>query len=204
MALDEFMIGKLQSIKSRYDSLTDRLGDPSVTTDQKQLIVITKERSSLEPTVEAFVEWSSLEEERVGLIEMEQAPDADPDFKELAREEIKELLVKQEKLEEEITLLLLPRDPNDDRNVMIEIRSGTGGDEAGIWAGDLVNIYKKYCVILGWKVSPVSESPAEMGGYKTCVLQITGDFVYSKMKYEVSVSYMHSAYNEGIRIVSYQ
>ena len=83
--------------------------------------------------------------------------------------------------------MLLPKDPNDDRNVLLEIRSGTGGDEASIFAGDLVNIYKKYCEFEGWQCSSVSESEGEMGGYKTCVLQITDNYVYSKLKYEAGV-----------------
>jgi len=100
---------------------------------------------------------------------------------------MKELIARQEILEHSIKIMLLPKDPNDDRDIMLEIRSGTGGDEAGIWAGDLVNIYKKYSESQGWTVSSVSESLADMGGYKTCVLQVKGNYVYSKMKYEAGV-----------------
>mmetsp|Transcript_20775 Transcript_20775/g.44963 ORF Transcript_20775/g.44963 Transcript_20775/m.44963 type:complete len:283 (+) Transcript_20775:583-1431(+) len=105
----------------------------------------------------------------------------------MVRGEMKELIARQEILEHSIKIMLLPKDPNDDRDIMLEIRSGTGGDEAGIWAGDLVNIYKKYSESQGWTVSSVSESLADMGGYKTCVLQVKGNYVYSKMKYEAGV-----------------
>jgi len=117
---------------------------------------------------------------------MDQAGDVDPDLRDLIRADLKEILSQQQQLEEKIVILLLPRDPNDDRNIMLEIRAGTGGDEASIFAGDLVNIYKKYCDSEGWKVIPVSDTLGEMGGYKTCVIQVTGNYVYSKMKYEVS------------------
>jgi len=117
---------------------------------------------------------------------MEQG-ESDPDIKEMVRLEQKDIIVKQEQLEKDITLMLLPRDPNDDRNVMLEVRAGTGGDEASIFAGDLVGAYKKYAENNGWKVSPVSETEGEFGGYKTCIIQITGDFVYSKLKYESGV-----------------
>ena len=124
------------------------------------------------------------------------------------RQEQKDIVIKQEQLEKDITLMLLPRDPNDDRNVMLEVRAGTtttttnnttttnttttttlgtGGDEASIFAGDLVVAYKKYAEVNGWKVSPVSDTEGEFGGYKTCIIQITGDFVYSKLKYESGV-----------------
>jgi peptide chain release factor 1 len=131
--------------------------------------------------------WVALEKERLGLVEMEQSGDADADLKEMCRVEQRDIAVKQEELEKQITLMLLPRDPNDDRNVMLEIRAGTGGDEASIFAGELVSIYRKYAEGEGWKVSPVSETEGEMGGIKTCVLQVTGSFVYSKLKYEAGV-----------------
>ena len=116
---------------------------------------------------------------------------------------MRDIHAQQEALEKEIMVLLLPRDPNDDRNIMLEIRSGAGGDEAGIWAGDLVNIYKKYAESQGWKGSTVTESLVDMGGYKACILQVTGDYVYSKMKYEVRAC--DCLYSGCIRhFVSYQ
>lgn len=188
MALDNFVSEKLTSITRNFDALTERMADPDVATDRKQLLGIARERSSIEPTVLSYQAWQKLELEREGLVSMEQA-NPEQEIREMIREELRDIHTQQDTLEKEIMVLLLPRDPNDDRNVMLEIRSGTGGDEAGIWAGDLVNIYKKYADSQGWKVSTVSESLADMGGYKTCILQVTGDYVYSKMKYEVCYVY---------------
>ena len=186
-ALDEFLLQKLESIKRTFDALTERLADPDVGNDRKQMLSISRERASIELTVESFDMWMALEKERLGLVEMEQSGDADADLKEMCRVEQRDVAVKQEELEKQITFMLLPRDPNDDRNVMLEIRAGTGGDEASIFAGELVSIYRKYAEGEGWKVSPVSETEGEMGGIKTCVLQVTGSFVYSKLKYEAGV-----------------
>eukprot|EP01038_Epipyxis_sp_PR26KG_P014079 gene14079-18891_t len=185
--MDSFFIQKLESIKRTFDAITERLADPDVANDRKQMLSLSRERAAMLDTVEAYEKWKSLEAERLSLVEMEQSPDTDADLKELVRTELKELIASQEELSKEITLLLLPRDPNDDRNVMLEIRAGTGGDEASIWAGDMVNIYRKYCESVGWKVVTLQEALGEVGGYKTCVLQITGDYVYSKLKYEAGV-----------------
>jgi peptide chain release factor 1 len=102
-------------------------------------------------------------------------------------QEQKSLVLKQEELEKAITVMLLPKDPNDDRNVMLEVRAGTGGDEASIFAGDLVNIYQKYAETEGWKISIIEETRGTEGGFKTCVMQIMGEYVYSKLKYESGV-----------------
>jgi len=187
MALDTFLTQKLDSIKRSFDALTERLADPDVGNDRKLMLQLSRERSSIEETVTAYDEWTSLEKERLGLKEMEIASDTDADLKEMVRAEQTEIEAKQDALESSITLMLLPRDPNDDRNVMLEVRAGTGGDEASIFAGDLVNAYRKYAESNSWRISPVSETEGEMGGYKTCVLQITGEFVYSKLKYEAGV-----------------
>ena len=148
---------------------------------------MSRERASIEKTVESYIEWLNLDKERISLIEMERDDDTDNELKDIVRQEQKQITITQEILEKEITLLLLPRDPNDDRNVMLEIRAGTGGDEASIWAGDLVTLYRKYADTEGWKITTMSEAMGESGGYKTCIMQITGDFVYSKLKYEAGV-----------------
>ena len=186
MALDKYLVQKLDNIQRTFEALTERLADPDVTSDRKQLLKVTKERASIEDTVVSYQQWKDLEKERQSVIDMEQFGDSDPELKEMARDELKQILGRQDELEEQITLMLLPKDPNDGRNVMLEVRAGAGGDEASIWAGELVNIYKKYADMQGWRVQGVSESVGEMGGFKTCVVQVTGDFVYSKLKYEVS------------------
>lgn len=129
MALDEFLIQKLDSIKRTFNALTERLSDPDLNNDRKQMLVVSRERASIESTVEAYQEWTNLENEKNSLIELERDPDSDAEIKEMSRNEQKEIILKQEQLERDITLMLLPRDPNDDRNVMLEVRAGTGGDE---------------------------------------------------------------------------
>lgn len=187
MVMDPFMTKKLEGIKRTFDGLTERLADPDMANDRKAMLTASRERSAMEPTVEAYIEYADWDRERQDLVEMDQDPDCDAEMKEMCRMELKELEEKMEVREEEIKVLLLPRDPNDDRNVMLEVRAGTGGDEAGIFAGELVNIYKKYAETSGWRVSTMEEQEADMGGVKTCILQITGEYVYSKLKYESGV-----------------
>lgn len=187
MAVDAFLIQKLDSIKRTFDALTERLADPDVANDRKQMLTLSRERAAIEDTVESYESWTRFEKERLELVELDQASDSDADLKEMCRAEQKDIIQRQDELEKAITLMLLPRDPNDDRNVMLEVRAGTGGDEASIFAGELVEIYRKYGEGEGWKVTSVSETDGDMGGYKTCVLQITGDYVYSKLKYEAGV-----------------
>jgi len=126
-------------------------------------------------------------EELEGATELFQEAGDDPDMKEMAREEIKEIEPKMEELEERITILLLPKDPNDDRNVMLEIRAGTGGSEANIFAGDLLDVYRKFIQTEGWQATIIDESKGDDGGYKNVVLEVKGDSVYSKMKWEAGV-----------------
>eukprot|EP01039_Chlorochromonas_danica_P005616 gene5614-6185_t len=186
--MDEFLQHKLDGIKRTFDALTERLADPDVSNDRKQMLSLSRERASIEETVQAYDQWREYEKERLSLVELDQlGEEEDPDLKEMIRNDIKDLTIKQDEVEKAITVMLLPRDPNDDRNVMLEVRAGTGGDEASIWAGELLTVYRKYAEMQGWKVSVVSETEGEMGGFKTCVLQITGSFVYSKLKYEAGV-----------------
>ena len=188
--MDDFLVRKLDGIKRTFDALTERLADPDVANDRKQMLTLSRERAAVEKTVDAYDEWLKYEEERQSLVTMDQSGELDAEMKDMVRGEQKELEIRQVVLEKSITLMLLPSDPNDDRNVMLEVRAGTGGDEASLWAGDLVSIYTKYAEAEGWKVEHISETEGEVGGYKTCVLQITGGntgYVYSKLKYEAGV-----------------
>ena len=190
MVMDDFLVRKLDGIKRTFDALTERLADPDVANDRKQMLTLSRERAAVEKTVDAYDEWLKYEEERQGLVSMDQSGELDAEMRDMVRGEQKELEIKQTALEKSITLMLLPSDPNDDRNVRLEVRAGTGGDEASLWAGDLVSIYTKYAEAEGWKVEHISETEGEVGGYKTCVLQITGGntgYVYSKLKYEAGV-----------------
>lgn len=186
MGLQGYFVEKLEEIKLQYTEINDRLASPDVLEDRQLLMLLGKERASMEPTVTCYDQWLKIEVEMKTLQELIQS-ETDVEIKDMARAEQKALSLKQEEIEKEIARMILPRDPNDDRNVMIEIRAGTGGDEAGIFAGNLLDIYRRYCEMLGWKSTIVTTSESETGGYKTCVLQVTGDFVYSKMKYESGV-----------------
>lgn len=148
---------------------------------------LTKVRAALEPVVEAYEQWLSSNEQLTEARELFADAGDDAEMREMARAEISELEASIEELEEQLKVLLLPKDPNDEKNCMLEIRAGTGGDEAGIWASDLVRVYTKYAEAMSWRVSTVSESLSDAGGVKECVLEVTGDAVYSKLKYEAGV-----------------
>jgi peptide chain release factor 1 len=164
---EAYLLDKLKSVEQTFHELTRRLGDPEVAVDPTEIQRIARARASLEETVDTFDQWKTAQTEltEAQLILKESASD----------------------LEKHLKVLLLPRDPNDDKNIMLEIRAGTGGDEASIWAGDLVRLYSKYSDTQNWKVKLVSESEGEMGGFKEAILEIQGDRVYSKLKYEAGV-----------------
>lgn len=181
------MIRKLQSTKDSFDNMTMQLADPDVCADTKELLRLTKARAALEPVVAAYDDWmsstSALEEAK----QMFSEASDDAELREMAREEINDLEKHLEDLQAKVKILLLPKDPNDEKNCMLELRAGTGGDEASIWAGDLAKVYMKYAAEQNWTISLVSESEGTDGGYKECIMEIKGDSVYSKMKYEAGV-----------------
>uniref|UniRef100_A0A7S2SLA2 Prokaryotic-type class I peptide chain release factors domain-containing protein n=1 Tax=Eucampia antarctica TaxID=49252 RepID=A0A7S2SLA2_9STRA len=187
MAMDDAMISRLDGIKRSYDALTERLGDPDVISDSNLLMKIMSDRSKSEDVVNAFLEYIEHKEELDGAKELFQEAGDDTELREMAREEMKEIEPKLEELETRITIILLPKDPNDDRNCMLEIRAGTGGSEANIFAGDLVDVYRKYMSSLGWQVSTLDTNAGDDGGYKSITLDVKGDRVYSKMKWEAGV-----------------
>ncbi len=184
---EAYLLEKLKSVEQTYQELTRRLGDPDIATNPSELQKIAKVRSSLEATVNTYEEWKQATEQLAEAKEIFKESAGDPEMKEMAAMEIEDLEVKIPQLEERLKVLLLPRDPNDDKNIMLEIRAGTGGDEASIWAGDLVRMYSRYAESQKWTVKLVSESLADMGGFKEAILEIQGDSVYSKLKFEAGV-----------------
>ncbi len=184
---EAYLLEKLKSVEQTYQELTRRLGDPDIATNPSELQKIAKVRSSLEATVNTYEEWKQATEQLAEAKEIFKESASDPEMKEMAAMEIEDLEVKIPQLEERLKVLLLPRDPNDDKNIMLEIRAGTGGDEASIWAGDLVRMYSRYAESQNWTVKLVSESLADMGGFKEAILEIQGDSVYSKLKFEAGV-----------------
>ena len=180
------MLDKLQSLEIRFKDIESRLGDPEVVGDMQLFKKLNKEYRDLEPIVEAFYEYrdvlSNLKEAKDIL-----ANEKDEDMRELAKEEVGPLEDRKEELEEEVKVLLLPKDPQDDRNSILEIRAGTGGDEASLFAGDLLKMYLRYCEGKGWKTEVLSVSEGTMGGYKEVSVQVTGEGVYGVLKYESGV-----------------
>jgi peptide chain release factor 1 len=183
---EAYLLDKLKSVEQTFQELTHRLADPDIATNPDELQKIAKARSSLEETVTTYKQWQEATAELAGAKEILKETD-DLEMKEMASLEVEELEEQIKKLEKQLKILLLPRDPNDDKNIMLEIRAGTGGDEASIWAGDLVRMYSRYAEDQNWKVSLLSESPADMGGFKEAILEITGNSVYSKLKFEAGV-----------------
>ena len=182
-----YLLNKLKSVEQTFNELTRRLADPDIATDPAQIQQVAKARSSLEEVVNTYDIWKTTEEELKGVRQVLKEAGGDPEMQQMAALEVEELEAKLEQLEKRLQILLLPRDPNDDKNIMLEIRAGTGGDEASIWAGDLVRMYSRYADGQSWKVKLVSESLAEMGGFKEAILEIQGDSVYSKLKFEAGV-----------------
>ncbi len=184
---ESYLLEKLQSVEHTYEELTRRLADPDIATNPDELQRVAKARSSLEETVNTYQTWQDTQEELKGAKQIFKEAGSDPEMKEMAALEVSELEESLEQLEQRLKILLLPRDPNDDKNIMLEIRAGTGGDEASIWAGDLVRMYSRYAESQKWNVKLVSESLADMGGFKEAILEITGEQVYSKLKFEAGV-----------------
>jgi peptide chain release factor 1 len=184
---ESYLLDKLQSVEQTYKELTRRLADPDVTSNPGELHRLAKSRASLEETVNTYEIWQKSQEDLIGAKQIFKESASDPELREIAALEVAELEAKIATLEDQLTILLLPRDPLDEKNIMLEIRAGTGGDEASIWAGDLVRLYSKYAETQNWKVSLLSESPADMGGFKEAILEIKGDNVYSKLKFEAGV-----------------
>lgn len=184
---EAYLIDKLQSVEQTFNELTRRLADPDVAKDPTEFQKVAKTRASLEEVVVTYGTWK---ETQVAMAEARlilKESGGDLELQEMAALEVAELEEKLALLEIHLKVLLLPTDPNDDKNIMLEIRAGTGGDEASIWAGDLLRMYSKYAEGQGWRVKLVSESLADMGGFKEIILEIQGDRVYSKLKFEAGV-----------------
>jgi len=184
---ETYLLNKLKSVEQTYNELTRRLADPDIATNPPEFQRVAKSRSSLEEVVNTYENWKNAQSDLVGVRQVLKEAASDPELQEMAALEVEELEAKLEQLETRLKVLLLPRDPNDDKNIMLEIRAGTGGDEASIWAGDLVRMYSRYAETQKWKVKLVSESLAEMGGFKEAMLEIQGDQVYSQLKFEAGV-----------------
>ena len=176
---------KAEELEKRYEELTELLSDPEMYEDKKRMQEVTREHAELKETVTLFRDYR---EKKKRLEEAREFLDGgDEEMEELARGEIEELEPEVEKLEKKIPRMLLPKDPNDDKNVIIEIRAGTGGDEAGLFAGDLFRMYTRYAEKKGWKVEILNSSEAEVGGFKEIIFTVSGNGAYSHFKFESGV-----------------
>ena len=176
------LLNRLDSLGERFEELSALLSDAEVISDQTRFRAYSKEYAELEGTVKCYEQW------RRGQGEIEEArgllKDSDPDLRAMAEEDLESSSAQLAELEEELNRLLLPKDPNDDRNVFLEIRAGTGGDEAAIFSGDLFRMYSRYAERQGWRVEVLSENPGEHGGYKEVIARVEGQSVYAKLKFE--------------------
>ena len=178
---------RLRAARATFETLERQLADPAVASNPVQLQAIARERSHLEPLVRDHERLQKLKQEEVEARQLLREHRGDAAMEQLASEELQQLATAIAALEQTLTVALLPRDPRDERSVMLEVRAGAGGDEAAIWAGDLARMYQRYAESLGWRVDPVSASEAELGGYKELILAIRGEGVFSQLKFEAGV-----------------
>jgi peptide chain release factor 1 len=180
------MIDKLEAIKARFEQLGVALTNPEIVSDNKKFSQTSKEYRKLEKIVDAYKRFRScIDGIAFGKEVLETETDAD--LREMAKEELEAQNKSKEELEEEIRQLLIPKDPQDEKNAIIEVRAGTGGDEASIFAGDLLRMYMRFCERKGWKIALLSEAEGTVGGYKEIQLEVTGDDVYGTLKFESGV-----------------
>ena len=180
------LLEKVLGLQDKYRSLQEQLSDPAVISDMKRYVQLNKEYKELEPIIKAGAEYKKM------LEDLESAKDIianekDEELREMAKEEIAEIEPKLPQMEQDIKLLLIPADPQDSKNAILEIRGGTGGDEAAIFAGDLLRMYSKYCERRGWKMEITNQSEGASGGFKEVVCKVSGDGVYGVLKYESGV-----------------
>ena len=174
------MIDRLEATLKRYNEIGEELSSPEIISDIKKMTLLSKERTSLEKTVEVYKEYKKV------LSDIEEAKELlnDKDMASFAKEELAEAESKKSKLESELEILLIPHDPNDEKNVIVEIRGAAGGDEGNIFAGDLFDMYSKYAANNGWKIEILNATAGTAGGYSQIEFMVKGDSVYSKLKYE--------------------
>jgi peptide chain release factor 1 len=176
------MFDKLEEVVDRFREIEGLLSDPKVVGQQARFRELTKEHADLSAVVEVYSDYRAVCEEIAGLREL--LSEAESELKELARLELPDLESRREELEAQLKILLLPKDPNDEKNIILEIRAGTGGEEAALFAADLFRMYSRYAEKQGWRVEMMSASDSEAGGFKEVIAMISGQRVYSKLKYE--------------------
>lgn len=177
------LLDQIATFIDRYQEVAEMMSDPEIINDNQRFRELSKEEADLRPKVDAMKEYQQVCHDIKGTKEILKE-ESDPEILELAKEELNDLEKREVELEDKIRILMLPSDPNDDKNIIMEIRGAAGGDEAQIFAGDLYEMYSRYAESQGWKVEVVDSHPNDIGGYKEIILQIQGTKVYSKLKYE--------------------
>lgn len=177
------MIEKLSALKDKYQLLEEQLSDPEVTSDMKRFMKISKEYKDLKPLVDAHDKYRVMLD-RIAECKEVIADGEDPDFVEMAKEDLRELEAEREPFEEELKFMLIPKDPEDEKNVTIELRSGAGGDEAAIFVGDMLRVYERFIDRQGWKREYITTNESEAGGYSKVIIEVNGENVYGMLKYE--------------------
>ena len=180
------MLDKLHAVEDRYLDLEMKISDPSVLANQAEWLKCTRQHAKMEPIVLTYRTYRDLMQAKDEAEEILETG-GDEELAAMAKEELKELKPRIAELEEKLTIMLLPQDPNDDKNVIVEIRGGAGGEEAALFAGVLFRMYVRYAEIRGWKVEMLDSNPTELGGFKEVVFQVNGEAVYSRMKFESGV-----------------
>ncbi|SDO83648.1 peptide chain release factor 1 [Desulforhopalus singaporensis] len=181
------MYEKFADLEDRIADLEGRLSDPALVSNQKKYQEVVREHAHLSKINVKYVAYQKVQQEIKDNNAILRDENEDPEIKELARAELDELAQKKERLDHELKIILLPKDPNDEKNIFLEIRAGTGGDEAALFAGDLFRMYSRFAESMGWRVEVMSSNPIGIGGYKEIIGLISGDKVYSKLKYESGV-----------------
>ncbi len=181
------MLDKLRDIKARYEQLTNLISQPEIIADNKQYRQLTKEHTDLGQLAHSYDEYVALQQELQSSQELASDPDEDPEIREMAQDEVSSLSAKLEDLEQSVKVLLLPKDPDDSRNTILEVRAGTGGEEAALFARDLFRMYTKYAELNRWHVSILDQSETDIGGFKEVILSIEGKDVFSRLKFEGGV-----------------
>jgi len=181
------MLQELENIKEKYQKLTLSLSDPALISNPQRIKEIAKERAEIEPLVKKYEDYQKIKKDIKESEEILEDPLSETDLKKLAEAELKDLLEKEEKIKEELKILLLPKDPNDEKNVFLEIRAGAGGDEASLFAQELFRMYSRLAEKKGWKLEVMNTSFSPIGGFKELIVNIRGERVYSQLKYESGV-----------------
>jgi len=180
------ILDKLEAIKDRYEEIAKQMSDPSAMENMKRFVKLNKDYKELEPVVNAYISYKNVLSNIKNAKEILES-EKDPEFRAMAKDELDDLIPAKEEMEEDIRLLLIPKDPQDSKNAVMEIRAGTGGDEASIFAGDLFRMYQKFCENKNWKFDVISVNEGTAGGFKEVVIEVSGEGVYGLLKFESGV-----------------